>query len=105
MKFKFESAPLFSDLFIISDIHLTSEFYLIQKIGHMAAFGLLYLFLFHWIKKPRLAFFCCGLFAFTTEVLQLYFNRNGRLFDVGIDLVGIFLAYLLSRIFIGKTGA
>ena len=103
INFTFDSTPSFSDLFIMSDIHLTSEFYLIQKIGHMTAFGLLYFFLFNWIKKAGTAFFFCGLFALCTEVLQLYFRRNGRLFDVGIDLVGIFLAYLLCKHLTGNT--
>ncbi|CAM3229855.1 VanZ family protein [Filibacter tadaridae] len=97
VNFTFVSAPSFSDLLIVSDINLTSEFYLIQKMGHLASFGLLYFFLFSWIKKPGTAFLYCGLFACSTEVLQLYFKRNGRLFDVGIDLAGICIAYLISK--------
>ena len=42
------------------------------------------------------AFVLCGLFALFTEVLQLFFERSGRLSDVLIDIGGVYLAYRLS---------
>ncbi|WP_159438419.1 VanZ family protein [Edaphobacillus lindanitolerans] len=92
VNFHFESAPNVHDLLIMDDIKLNSTFYLIQKIGHFLSFGILYGLLLAWIKRPGKAFVLSGLFALFTEVLQLFFRRNGRLFDVGIDLLGIFLA-------------
>ncbi|WP_260858166.1 VanZ family protein [Bacillus sp. FJAT-22090] len=95
VQFSFEASPNFMDLLITSDIELTSQFYIIQKTGHMLTFALLYSLYFYWWKRAGIAFLVTSLFAIFTEILQLYFNRNGRLFDVGIDLVGIIIAYYL----------
>jgi len=92
VSFHLESAPNLYDLLILSDIQFESNFYLLQKIGHFLSFGVLYGLFVTWIKRPGLAFVLCGVFALFTEILQLFFGRNGRLFDVGIDLLGIFLA-------------
>jgi len=100
--FYFEPAPNYMDLLITSDIHLTKEFYLIQKTGHMFTFGMLYFFHLLWMKRAGTAFLLTGICAAFSEVLQLYFNRNGRLFDIGVDLVGICFAYLICRAFSGK---
>lgn len=99
VSFKIDSSPVFADLLIIGDIPLTSGFYLIQKTAHVIGFGLLYILLLRGFNNIKIAFVISGLYAFTTEFLQLYFNRSGRLVDVGIDLVGIYLAYLLCKAF------
>jgi hypothetical protein len=96
--FNFEVAPNFHDLLITNDIHLTKEFYVIQKMGHIFAFAVLYFLLLSWIKRNVTAFILCGMFALYTEILQLYFSRNGRIFDVGVDLLGILLSYLMCKI-------
>ncbi|MDS9472627.1 VanZ family protein [Sporosarcina pasteurii] len=95
VSFKLNASPIFSDLLITSDIHLNSKFYLTQKLGHISAFGFLYFLLYLWIRKPNKAFVICTLFALSTEIIQLYFGRNGRLYDVGIDMIGVGLAYLV----------
>lgn len=102
VNFKLNLSPSFSDLLIVSDFRLTSHFFLIQKLGHMAAFGLLFTLLFLWIRKAGIAFVCCGLFAVGTEILQLYFGRNGRLYDMGIDMLGVCLAFAVCRLLAGK---
>lgn len=101
--FNFEVAPNFLDLLITNDIHLKKEFYIIQKIGHIFAFGVLYFLMLSWIKRNGTAFILCGMFALYTEILQLYFSRNGRIFDVGVDLVGILLSFLLCKIISSKS--
>ncbi|WP_281863125.1 VanZ family protein [Planomicrobium okeanokoites] len=88
--------PNLSDLFIISDINLTSKIYLFQKVGHMISFGILYILLVSAIAGKRKAFIMASLFAFFTEVLQLFFERSGRFADVLIDIMGIYLACRLS---------
>lgn len=95
VSFHIEITPNFRDLLILSDINFESNFYLLQKIGHFLSFGVLYGLLVTWIKRPGQAFVLCGLFALFTEILQLFFRRNGRFFDVGIDLLGVLLAYQL----------
>ena len=103
VSFRIDHSPVFSDLFIIGDIPLTSGFYLIQKAAHIIGFGLLYILLLRGFNNIKIAFVVSGLYAFTTEFLQLYFHRSGRLFDVGIDLVGIYLSYLLCKSFSKDT--
>lgn len=88
--------PDFSDLFITSDIHLESKTYVFQKVGHALSFGILFLILAKTIANDTKAIILCSLFAFFTEVLQLFFERSGRLSDVLIDIGGIYLAYRLS---------
>ncbi|HSJ38846.1 MAG TPA: VanZ family protein, partial [Planococcus sp. (in: firmicutes)] len=88
--------PDLSDLFIMSDIHLDSKTYVFQKIGHALSFGILFLLLARSIGDNRKAIILCSLFAFSTEFLQLFFERSGRLSDVVIDIGGIYLAYRLS---------
>lgn len=97
--FTFETTPNYEDLLIVSDIHLTKEFYLIQKAGHMLTFGVMYFFHLLWIRKAGTAFVLTGIFAGFSEVLQLYFNRNGRLFDIGVDMTGIFFAYVFCIVY------
>lgn len=103
ISFHLDVTPNFRDLFITHDIYLEKEFYVIQKIGHISAFGLLFFFLFATIKRLGHAFILCSMFAFFTEILQLYFQRNGRLFDVGVDMIGILLAFLLCKSLAGNS--
>ena len=95
--------PDLSDLFIMSDIHLDSKTYVFQKIGHALSFGILFLLLARSIGDNRKAIILCSLFAFSTEFLQLFFERSGRLSDVVIDIGGIYLAYRLS-VFVKAQG-
>lgn len=87
--------PDFSELFIVSDVAFYDGFYLVQKAGHMISFAILYIFTSKWLRDLKKAFIICVAFALFSEILQLYFQRNGRLFDVGIDTLGIFLAFRL----------
>ncbi|TQR11845.1 VanZ family protein [Psychrobacillus lasiicapitis] len=104
VQFSFEPSPNYLDLFITSDIELSSQFYIIQKTGHMMTFALLYTLYFRWWKRVGLALLVTGTFAVFTEILQLYFNRNGRLVDVGIDFVGILVAYFVSVLAVRRSG-
>ncbi|MFJ8064736.1 VanZ family protein [Psychrobacillus sp. NPDC096426] len=104
VQFSFEPSPNFLDLFITSDIELKSQFYIIQKTGHMLTFALLYTLYLLWWKRFSFALIVTGVFAAFTEVLQLYFNRNGRLFDVGIDFFGIMVSYFVSVIVVKRSG-
>ncbi|WP_239457159.1 VanZ family protein [Planococcus versutus] len=88
--------PDFSDLFDLSSIHLDSRLYVFQKIGHVISFAILFWLAARSIGDNTKAIVLCSLFAFFTEVLQLFFHRTGRLTDVLIDIGGIYLAYRLS---------
>lgn len=92
IQYKWNGAPDFSELLMLSDVAFYDGFYLIQKAGHMVSFAILYIFTLKWLGDFKKAFLICVAFALFSEILQLYFQRNGRLFDVGIDTLGIFLA-------------
>lgn len=98
--FSFNASPNLADLLIINDIDFSDSFYTIQKTGHFLSFALLYVLLFSWLKKHLPAVVIAVGFAVLTEILQLYFERDGRLFDAFIDTLGIFLAFVLINIVI-----
>lgn len=93
--FSFNASPNLADLLIINDIDFTDSFYFIQKTGHFLSFALLYVLLFSWLKKHFSALVIAVGFAIVTEILQLYFERDGRLFDAFIDTLGILLAFMV----------
>lgn len=99
LNYKLNFNPDFFDFFRTSDIALTESFYLLQKAGHILSFGVLYILVFNWLHNHYKSFGICVLFALCSEVLQLFFERNGRLFDVSVDLIGIFLAYIIIQQF------
>ncbi|WP_019412683.1 VanZ family protein [Paenisporosarcina sp. TG20] len=103
VKFSFITDPTFSDLLITSDINPSNEFYLIQKTGHIISFGILYILHLLWMKRAGIAFISTCIFAAFSEVLQLYFNRNGRLFDVGIDIFGILLTFIICKFIVSNV--
>ncbi|WP_438315722.1 VanZ family protein [Sporosarcina sp. FA9] len=103
VSFNINPSPTFSDLFLVEGIYLTSSFYLIQKVGHLSVFGLLYIFLLRGFNNTKTALLVSIIFAFSTEIAQLYFNRTGRLVDVAIDLIGILLAYYLCKKIYGTS--
>jgi len=85
---------------------------IIKKAGHMVQYGILAGLV--WLAWPRggkgglrhvflYAFVLSGLYAISDEVHQFFVpGRNGRLLDVGFDLVGAALALLLMSNLIGR---
>ena len=98
VQFSYEPYPNYLDLLITSDISFTSQFFIMQKIGHMLTFALLYTLYFYWWKRVGFALLVTSVFAVFTEILQLYFSRSGRLYDIGIDFLGIMIACFISVI-------
>lgn len=98
LSYSLNFTPDFSDFFRTSDIDLTDSFYLLQKAGHILSFGILYILVFNGLRNHYKSFGICMFFAFCSEVLQLFFERNGRLFDVSVDLIGILLAAALIQL-------
>lgn len=95
IRFSFDASPNMADLLIVNDIDFADSFYSIQKTGHFLSFAVLYVLLFSWLKKRFQAVAIAIAFAIGTEILQLYFERDGRLFDVLIDTLGILLAFVI----------
>lgn len=92
LRFHWVSHPDFTDLFILTDAKFTSAHYLFQKTGHFLGFAVLAALLMNALGSRKKAFILTFLFAVLTEILQLYFVRDGRLLDMVIDSVGIALA-------------
>lgn len=75
------------------DITKIHHNFLIVKTGHFIGFAIFDLLLFYWKKSHKTAMAISILFAVTTEVLQLFFGRDGRLYDVMIDTFGVVSVY------------
>jgi hypothetical protein len=96
IRFFFTGHPHWEDLLKINDINLHDKFYVIQKIGHFSGFFLLALILTVLGRRRSGIYLSIG-YAVSTEILQLYFYRDGRIVDMFIDTFGILLAYVLCN--------
>lgn len=67
----------------------------IQKLGHAFSFFVLAYLFFRQRRCVKRAVLGALAFAFLTEIVQLYFGRNGCLRDVLIDSIGIAAFYFL----------
>lgn len=74
--------------------------YAIQKVGHFLGFAVFGILLYRRNNSVWKSFILSVMYAILTELLQLYFGRDGRLYDVVIDSAGIVLA--LSFVYIAK---
>ncbi len=75
--------------------HLSGDF-LLQKVGHFSAFFILTLLLHSRFQAKGVALILAISYGAFTEILQLYFTRDGRLFDIGFDSAGVLLALAVS---------
>ncbi|MEX3618252.1 VanZ family protein [Paenibacillus glucanolyticus] len=75
------------------DFQWSSNDWVLRKIGHFIGFFVLALLASNF-GKYKSAFYWCTIYAALTEILQLFFFRGGRIYDVINDAFGIFLAYL-----------
>lgn len=91
LRFRWESQPVFSDFPSPLPSPLGRSF-LLQKIGHLLVFQILTFLLVLKFRSHLLILILATTFAALTEVLQLYFTRGGRAFDVGFDLIGVLIA-------------
>jgi len=92
--FDFRDSPDLSEFY--SPLPIFTEGFIIQKIGHILAFCILAILLFHCFHSYHIAFVVGVGYGFMTEILQLYFSRGGRLFDVGFDYIGVVAGLLCS---------
>ncbi|WHY33835.1 VanZ family protein [Cytobacillus firmus] len=97
LHFNWTGNPSFADLFHAMP-ESPSLAFLLRKLGHAFVFFFLTAALF--LLKRNLTFSGLAAFSFavTTEILQLFFARDGRLFDVGFDSFGIVLALILLAV-------
>lgn len=104
IRLRFTLEPDWPSLLTVSDINLHHSFYVVQKIGHFSGFFILSLILTSAGRKKAGMAWAIG-YAVLTEILQLYFNRDGRIVDMFIDTAGIMAAYALGCVWQRLSGA
>jgi hypothetical protein len=95
--FKWDSSPHYLSFFNFLDITRIHHDFVIVKTGHFIGFAIFDFLLFNWKKDHKAAIVIAFVFALTTEVLQLFLGRDGRLYDVIIDSLGIITVYFLLK--------
>ncbi|MFI2857930.1 VanZ family protein [Paenibacillus sp. JSM ZJ436] len=95
LDFSFNASPDWSEL-TDQDVQWYRRDWVLRKAGHLLGFFLLAL-LASGGGRSTYAFGLCVLYAAATEILQLYFFRGGRIYDMAIDTLGVLMAYLWCR--------
>jgi VanZ family protein len=101
VRFVWDSQPVF-DQFLESLPGRISTDFLLQKLGHIGAFFILTSLLQTKLKPRWVSLIIAAAYAGLTEILQLFFTRDGRLFDIGFDMIGVMLALGLGSLFFGS---
>lgn len=98
IRFQWNGNPQLSELLLPLPEHI-NEGFLRQKIGHIGAFWILTILLQAKYLSRKFVLLIALFYSGLTEILQLFFMRDGRLFDMGFDTVGILLALGAGTIF------
>jgi hypothetical protein len=98
ISFKWISSPYFLSFFYLEDISNIHTHFIMVKLGHFLGFAVLDLLLFNWTKSHKWSLMISIFFALLTEILQLFFGRDGRLYDLMIDSLGAIAVYFLRKI-------
>jgi VanZ family protein len=99
--FQFNPIPDWSELFRL-DFQWESHDWVQRKIGHFIGFFILALLSSNF-GKYKSTYFISIFYAALTEILQLFFLRGGRIYDIANDSAGILLAYLLCLMLFRKS--
>ncbi|MGG4042738.1 VanZ family protein [Bacillus smithii] len=97
IKFEWHSSPDFLQFFNFYDIQLIHPYWFWIKLGHFTGFAIMDVLLYIWLKDHKQSILISVAFAFTTEILQLFFGRDGRLYDLLIDSFGVLTVYYLLK--------
>jgi VanZ family protein len=87
--FRWVAEPDFTDLLIVHDMRPYEPYWLMITAGHEFGFAALTLLIYHLRRNLGSAAAAAFVYAALTEVLQLYFGRDGRLADFVIDSFGV----------------
>jgi len=94
--------PDFTELFIYNDINLTSKFYVVTKIGH-AFYFFIFTLILTFMYRMRTAIWCGVALAVSSEIVQLYFMRSGRIVDMMYDVSGIVAGIIFLKVISGTS--
>lgn len=72
--------------------------FIFRKIGHFSCFGFLAVLIYYRNKSVSKSIMYAIAYAVLTEFLQLYFARDGRIYDMFIDSAGIVVAAILVQL-------
>lgn len=87
-RFHWTKAPDYSELTLFKP-EIGNKQWMLRKVGHFVSFGALAVLLVLGSGSRRAGFAVAVSYAVLTELLQLHFHRDGRLFDIAIDTAGI----------------
>jgi hypothetical protein len=96
--FKWDLSPNLLSFFYFDDLAITDPVFLKIKLGHFIGFAIMDLFIFCFFKSHKYSIGISITFAFLTEFLQPFFGRDGRLFDLCIDSLGVLSVYLFINL-------
>ncbi|MFK9089931.1 VanZ family protein [Bacillus salipaludis] len=95
--FKWVSTPDFKSFFYFYDLTLVHPDYLKVKLGHFIGFAIMDVLLFKLLRSHKYSIGISIIFAFLTEFLQLFFGRDGRLYDLIIDSLGVLTVFFILK--------
>lgn len=100
INFKFNPTPDWSELLKL-DFQWSSHEWILRKIGHLIGFFILALISSDY-GRYKSAFYITIFYAALTEILQLFFFRGGRIYDIANDSLGVLLAYIFCLLLFSK---
>ncbi|WP_413307877.1 VanZ family protein [Bacillus sp. 1P10SD] len=96
--FKWIPNPDFLSFFNFNDFTAFHPEFIKVKLGHFIGFAVLDLLLLYLLKSHKYSIGISIGFAFITEFVQLFFGRDGRLYDLAIDSLGILSVFFIVKI-------
>lgn len=95
--FKWVSNPNFSSFFYFHDLYLIHPEFIKVKFGHFIGFAVMDFLLFNLLKNHKYSIGISITLALVTEILQLFFGRDGRLYDLVIDSLGVLMVFIILK--------
>ncbi|WP_416828291.1 VanZ family protein [Ectobacillus polymachus] len=97
LDFHWNSSPNYMSFFNMVDITEIHSYWFLVKSGHFIGFAIMNLLLYNLLGSYKKSIAITISFAVGSEVLQLFFGRDGRLYDVVIDSMGVLTEYYFLR--------
>ncbi|MFJ7728138.1 VanZ family protein [Neobacillus sp. NPDC097160] len=95
--FKWISNPDFLSFFYFNDITLIHPEFIKVKLGHFIGFAIMDVLIFNLLRSHKYSIGISIIFAFLTELLQLFFGRDGRFYDLIIDSLGVLSVFFILK--------